>query len=136
METLEQRVQRHEGLNLKLYHDSLGFATIGYGRNVQSKGISADEALLMLRNDIRTAQQSLIDNLPWVSGLDDLRREVLVEMAFQLGINGLLDFRKTLDFVQSHQYDSAADEMVNSTWHTQTPKRCEELAEIMRTGCA
>ncbi len=136
IETLEQRISRHEGTKLKPYKDSRGFLTIGTGRCLDTKGISVDEALYMLRNDIKACQQAVTSNLPWVTGLDDLRREVLVEMAFQLGINGLLGFKHFLEYAQFHQYDSAADEMLKSAWHTQTPRRCEELAEIMRTGAA
>ena len=109
MDTLEQRIQRHEGLRLKPYHDDRGFLTIGYGRNLQAKGVSEDEALLMLRNDIAMARNQLIGYFPWVSTLDDIRQEVLTEMVFQLGINGVAAFKNTLAHAQAGEWDAAAD---------------------------
>jgi lysozyme len=47
-------LQRHEGLRLRLraYRDTVGKLTIGYGRNLDDRGISEDEAGFMLDNDI------------------------------------------------------------------------------------
>lgn len=133
-ETLEQRLVRHEGEKLKLYIDSRGFRSIGIGRNLDGRGITHDEAVYMLRNDIKSCQAELLEHLPWVTKLDDLRREILVEMVFQMGINGLLAFKNTLKHVQAGEWDAAADGMLASTWHSQTSSRAEEMAGIMRTG--
>ncbi len=132
-ESLQDRILRHEGIRLKVYNDSLGFATIGVGR-LLSNGISQDEAMLMLDNDIDRCQIQVAKNLPWVLGLDDIRQGVLVEMAFQLGINRLLMFKKALAAMRDHDWGTAAKEMLDSTWHKQSPSRAEELAELMLTG--
>lgn len=136
METLEQRITRHEGERLKLYVDTRGFRSIGIGRNLDGKGITHDEAMYLLRNDIKVCQSELLEHLPWTANLDDLRREILVEMCFQLGLGGLLGFQNTLKHIQAGEWDAAADGMLASAWHSQTPGRAEELAGIMRTGIA
>ncbi len=134
METLEERITRHEGLRLAPYRDTLGKLTIGVGRCLDTKGISRDEALYLLSNDIAYVREHVATAMPWILGLDDARKDVLFEMAFQLGISGLMGFPKMLAAIRDHDYNKASQEMINSTWHKQTPKRCEELAQIMMDG--
>lgn len=134
VETLRERVERHEGLRLFPYKDSRGFLTIGIGRCIEKKGISRAEAYAMLDNDIEECITDVRQLLPWAPELGDVVFDVLVEMTFQLGITGLMKFKRMLEFLERGDTISAADEMLDSDWHTQTPSRCEELAEIMRTG--
>lgn len=133
-ETLKQRIQRHEGIRLRAYRDSLSKLTIGYGRCLDTHGISEDEAEFMLDNDIADIHQQVAVALPWAMNLDLARREVLEEMAFQLGLSGLLGFKNTLAYIQQGNYAEAAQGMLNSQWHHQTPERCEELSEIILNG--
>lgn len=133
-ETLRQRLLRHEGIRLKLYRDSMGFMTIGVGRCLSKRGISEDEAMYMLDNDTEQCKEQVIKALSWVLQLDQGRREVLYEMCFQLGLNGLLGFKNTLSAIKEGRYADAKQGMLNSQWHHQTPERCEELADIILTG--
>ncbi len=135
-ETLRQRIARHEGKKLKPYRDSLGKLTIGIGRCLDTKGISDEEAFYLLDNDIAEVKQQVAKALPWIQYMDDVRRDVLFEMAFQLGVNGLLAFKNTLAYTKAGDYVSASKNMLQSAWATQTPNRAEELAEIMKTGKA
>lgn len=133
METLRDRVLRHEGIRLKVYKDSLGYDTIGVGR-LLSNGISQEEAMFMLDSDLKRCKIQVSSELPWTLGIDDARRDVLIEMCFQLGINRLLTFKRMISAMRDGFYEQAAKEMLNSAWHAQTPKRCEELALIMERG--
>lgn len=134
METLRDRIIRHEGVSLVPYKDTLGKLTIGVGRCLDTQGISQDEAQYLLDNDIENVVAKVNSSLPWVQSLDDRRRDVLYEMAFQLGINGLLGFKNTLAAINANNWSSASVAMLNSAWHKQTPKRCEELANIILNG--
>ena len=125
---------RDEGLRLKPYKDSVGKLTIGIGRNLDDVGISHDEALLFLNNDIDRTEARLRTELPWYLNLDDARKGVLVNMAFNMGVDKLLAFHNTLAFVQSGQYDKAADAMLDSLWAKQVGIRAKRLAEQMRSG--
>ena len=78
----------------------------------------------------------LLAALPWAKRLDQIRLECLLEMAFQLGIQGLLQFKATLELVEVGKYEAAAAQMLLSRWTQQTPTRAKELAEMMRTGVA
>jgi lysozyme len=134
---LEEQLRRDEGEKLSAYQDHLGFWTIGIGRLIDSRrggGISTDESTMLLRNDIARIRVELLQRLPWFVHLDPVRQGVLMNMAFQLGINGLMAFQDTLGKVQTGDYAVAADKMLQSKWATQTPERAKRLAIQMRDG--
>lgn len=131
---LQKQLVLHEGCRLKPYRCTGGKLTIGIGRNLDDAGISRDEAMLLLRNDMARAIGAVRTELPWVDKLDDVRQRVLVDMAFNLGIDGLLAFKNTLVAVASGDYDRAATEMLNSRWAGQVGERARRLARMMRTG--
>lgn len=126
-------LMRHEGLRLKPYKDTVGVLTIGYGRNLDVKGISSLEAEYLLDNDISEVLNSL-EKLPWWQGLDTIRKAVIIDMAFNLGINGLLGFKKMIMAIQEGDYRKAAYEMRHSLWASQVGYRADELAVLMETG--
>jgi lysozyme len=132
-----EQIKVDEGCVLHVYNDTLGYATIGYGRLVDKRkggGISQQEAEYLLENDIDRKLMELRDRLPWFDKLDDARKGVLLNMAFQLGIAGLLNFKNTLAEINEGNYAKAADNMLKSKWATQTPNRAKRMAEQMRTG--
>jgi len=132
--TLVEQLFRDEGVRLKPYRDSVGKLTIGIGRNLDDKGISATEAEMLLSDDIAEVQAKLQAALPWVYQLDDARRGVLENMAFNMGVEGLLQFHHMLGYVQTGKYDQASFEMLQSKWATEVGPRATRLAQQMRTG--
>ena len=131
---LAEQLKNHEGLRLKPYTDTVGKLTLGIGRNLEDKGITEQEALFMLNNDVDYFYSKLNKNLAWFKDLDDARQNVLVNMAFNLGISGLFTFKKMMACIFHYKYHDAAEEMLNSKWAKQVGYRAEELAEQMRTG--
>ena len=132
-----EQIKRHEGLVLHAYKDSLGYLTIGYGRLIDSAkhgGISDGEAEYLLQNDVSIVLSALHRNITFFNKLSTPRQAVLMNMSFQMGINGLLKFKKTLSLIEVGDYDAAADNMLKSLWAKQTPNRAAEMAEQMRTG--
>lgn len=127
-------VSKHEGMRLRPYRDTVGKLTIGYGRNLEDKGISEGEAREMLYNDIVEAEHELDRDLPWWKDLSPERQKVLVSMVFNLGINRLLGFRKALAAMQAGDWKRAAAEMLDSKWAGQVGDRADELAGMMETG--
>src|SRR5690348_9139635 len=91
---LTRQLKRDEGCSLKPYVDSVGKLTIGVGRNLSDKGISSTESILLLASDVSDAMRDLYKALPWTSSIDEARRAALINMAFNMGINGLLSFVK------------------------------------------
>lgn len=128
------QLRRDEGVRLKPYTDSVGKLTIGIGRNLTDVGISEDEANTLLFNDLAKVQAQLSEQLPWIADLDEARQGVLENMCFNLGIHGLMEFRITLHFMQTKEFDRAADAMLSSRWAEQVGSRAQRLAIQMRTG--
>jgi len=134
---IEDQLRRDEGERLSAYQDHLGYWTIGIGRLIDSRrggGISTDESTMLLRNDIARIRVELLQRLPWFVHLDPVRQGVLMNMTFQMGINGVMAFQDTLAKVQASDYAAAADRMLQSKWATQTPERANRLAKQMRDG--
>ena len=138
IEKLTAQLRRDEGTKATVYKDTLGFDTIGVGRLIDSRkpgsGLRPDEIDYLLRNDIADRVRALTKALPWFVGLDDARRGVLINMAFQLGTAGLLGFKSTLALIAAGKYAESAEQMLKSKWATQTPARAKRLAEQMQTG--
>lgn len=127
------RIRAHEGVRAKPYRCTEGFLTIGVGRNLDAKGLAPDEIELLFANDYAAAVADA-ERLGQYRGLDDIRRGVLVEMVFQMGLSGVAGFRNMLAALGDGRYDRAADEMLRSQWAYQTPARAKRLADIMRYG--
>jgi lysozyme len=141
-EQLVEQIKRDEGRVViggrhVAYQDHLGFWTLGYGRLVdraRGGGITEDEAQMLLERDIDRCDEELRRRLPVYAALDEARQGALLNMAFQLGVSGLLAFRRTLAHVAAGAYDAAASEMLQSRWAVQTPARAQRIATQMRTG--
>jgi lysozyme len=134
---LKQQLIRDEGVVNHAYADSLGFLTIGVGRLIDKRrggGLSPEEVEFLLTNDITVMSAAVLKTLPWSSKLSEPRLAVLINMAFQLGIGGLLEFKRTLGSIEDGQYSEASMEMLDSLWAQQTPERAKRLAKQMLTG--
>lgn len=131
------RLVADEGEVLHCYLDSLGFQTIGVGRLIDQRrggGITQEESRYLLRNDIAKRAAQLEHRFEWWHAIDDVRQGVLLCMAFQLGVNGVANFKRMIAALKIRDYITASIEMKNSGWYRQTPARCETMARIMRTG--
>lgn len=134
---LKEQLIRDEGKVRHAYEDSLGFLTIGVGRLIDVRrggGLSPAEIDFLLANDIAEKTAQVLEALPWASRLNEPRLAVLINMAFQMGIHGLLQFKRMLGSVEDGQYGEAALEMVDSLWAKQTSTRAHRLAEQMESG--
>lgn len=129
-----RQLRLHEGERLKPYRCTKGKLTIGVGRNLEDRGITATESAYLLGNDIDGFYVALQKALPWVSQLDEVRQRVLLDMAFNLGIQGLLTFTNTLATIKAGDYEKAGPMMLDSRWAGQVGKRAERLSTMMITG--
>ena len=132
-----QQLKNEEGSVAHAYQDSLGFWTIGVGRLIdERKGglLYPDEIDYLLENDVNRATAGIRAALPWFVLLDEARQAVLIQMAFQMGVKGLLAFTTTLGHVRVGRYAEAAVAMLESLWAKQTPERAARLSKQMETG--
>ena len=133
LDKLREELIRDEGLRLMPYTDTVGKLTIGIGRNLTDKGISNEEARMLLDSDIKEHLKLLDDNLEWWRTMSENRQRVLANLAFNMG-SKLLTFTNTLAAMKRGDYEAAADGMAQSKWATQVGPRATRLVQMMREG--
>lgn len=134
---LISQLRHEEGEVLHAYQDHLGWWTIGIGRLIDERkggGITPVESAFLCSNDLDHIESELRRRIEWFEGLGDGRRAVLMGMAFQMGVEGLMKFARTLEAVRDGHYEHAAALMLQSKWATQTPKRARRMARQMETN--
>lgn len=117
-----------------MYTCPAGKLTIGYGRNIQDRGVSEDEALFMLMNDVRSSERECYTLFDRYAEMDDVRQFVLLDMMFNMGYHRLSRFKNMVSALDKLDYQKAADEMVDSAWYRQVGERAKVLVQMMRTG--
>ena len=139
MEEVKQRVKEHEGFRDTVYSDSLGFATIGYGHLVlptdnfvEGVAYPKEELEAVFDNDFQIALTSAEELLEEIE-VPETVLGVIVEMCFQLGKPRVMKFKKMWAAIEQQDWNTAANEMIDSAWHKQTTSRCESLAELVRS---
>ena len=134
---LVSKIKEHEGLCLYAYNDSLGYITVGYGRCLdrrKGKGITQAEAQFLLENDINECRGHLAHFI-WFTDLDTIRQDVLVELCFNIGLTGVLEFKNMLSLLAQHNYKGAAADLLDSLWCKQVgPTRSQDMAHRLATG--
>lgn len=112
---LQSCLIEHEGLELKPYQDSKGNTTIGIGRNLDTFGITQDEAFYMLKTNIAKSELEL-SKYDWFASIDKVRRDALVELNFNMGHKTFLGFKRMIKAIKLKQWSVAAYELVDSQW--------------------
>lgn len=135
---LAELLTRDEGIRRQPYYDSLGFVTVGVGHLIDPRKPCPlpDEIIArLLQLDIQEKTDDVETALPWVKTLDPVRRAVVISMAFQLGINGLLQFKNALKRLELCDYSGAATAFLDSkVARLQTPERWQRFASMILTG--
>ena len=123
-----EQLKQDEGFSEKSYKCTAGYLTIGYGFNIDA-GMSKAQAEAILEVTCRERIDALKVALSWFSDAPEEVRSVLLNMAYQLGMAGLMKFKLTLGYLELRQYDEAAKEMLDSQWARQTPERATRLSK-------
>ena len=130
---LKDRIKKNEGYSDKPYKDQLGFYTIGYGHlikekenNYYIKKYNKDHFKKLFEADFKKAQDQYQKNF-FKKYHTISEKELLIEMLFQLGKNGVSKFKKMLYFLNKKEKFMASLEMLNSLWYLQTPERVKNL---------
>ena len=108
MSRLHDMLIRHEGLRLKPYLDTKKKLTIGVGRNLDDVGITRDEAWALLNNDIARVRREVKRAFPWFSKVNPVRKDVVLNMVFNLGLQRFRGFRKAIAAIKAQDWDEAA----------------------------
>jgi lysozyme len=159
--SLEDQLILHEGLRLEVYKCPADYWTVGVGRNLEGKpltkseqehilgcsgltpdqvidilkerGVTKDEALFLLANDIEDAIKDL-SNFDWFEGLDPVRKKVVIDMRYNLGPTRFRGFKKMIAALARGDYKQAAAEMVDSKWYHEVGNRSKRLVRMMESG--
>ena len=126
-------VKTHEGLKLQVYKCPANRLTIGYGRNLDDRGISKEEAEMLLLNDLETSTKEA-KKFEFYENLTSNRQDVIVEMIFNLGLTRFKKFKKTIGYINQANHSAAADEMLDSRWAKQVGQRALTLSNKFRAG--
>ncbi len=139
----EDTIKSDEGFSEVPYLDTVGVATIGYGSThylpddpvtLQDAPLTEENATQLMRADLYTAMKDAHDLFANFGSMNDVRQEVVCNMAYNLGWNRLSGFKKMIAACNVLDYDTAADEMIDSKWYDQVGQRSERLTDEMRKG--
>ena len=133
-EKLIEQLFVHEGYRQFPYKDTVGKLTIAIGRNLDDVGISQEEARYLCHNDIDKAINHCRLKFPWFDSLDEVRRDALTNMCFNMGISRLLGFKKMLKAFSEGDYQKAALEAIDSKWSKQVGRRAEDIIYMIIEG--
>jgi lysozyme len=135
-EKLLEMLKRHEGVKSHVYLCSAGYETIGVGRNISKSGmgLSEDEVDYLLENDIVRVIKELSSEYPWFRGLDDVRKDAMIDISFNLGATRLRGFKRALAAMEVADYTTAAKEFLDSKWSRDVKGRATELCYMVETG--
>lgn len=146
-ERLVASVQRHEGFRATVYDDAtgepivpgsivIGHPTIGYGWALDVTPMSRAQAFKHLTETLDERKFDVLMKLPWLAELDDVRRNVVVELAYNLGLGGLLAFTRMLDALKRRRWVLAGEELLDSKWAREdvSTERSTRLHRMLVSG--
>ena len=133
MKDLINRIKHHEGFRSRVYKCTEGYDTIGYGFAIKDLELDEDMAEEILLQKLEKLVKRVRDKFDWLDEVPHDVLGVLVEMAYQMGLSNVCKFKRALKFMEHQNWERAAEEMLMSRWHKQTPNRAKELSNIIRS---
>jgi Phage-related lysozyme (muraminidase) len=127
------RLKRHEGFRKDIYKDSVGIDTWGYGWNL-STGITEPVAAFALAAKVEAIEQELLSTFDWYPNLTQVRKDVILNMCYNMGIAKFKTFINTINLIAASKHEEASVQMLKSRWAEQVGNRAKELSELYRRG--
>ena len=138
MEEVMERIKKHEGFRDRVYLDTLGKRTIGYGHLCKpdetwddDRTYSKAELETVFKTDFNIALNGANTVLAGCGDVPQKAKEIIIEMVFQLGMTGVSKFKNMIKGIKNKDWKTASIEMLDSRWAKQTPSRAKELSKIM-----
>jgi lysozyme len=131
--TLVDWIKHHEGYRRFVYECPAGVLTVAFGRNLETVGISEEEADYLLSNDIKRCVAQL-ERYIWFTHQPRQVKDALINMCFNLGITRLLGFKKMIAALAMKDYTTAAKEALDSRWADQVGNRAKDISLAIREG--
>jgi len=130
---LIDQLKIHEGYKPTLYKCTAGVDTIGVGFAIKDLHLSEEVCELILIEKLEVLQERFENRFDWFKTSPVEVRNVMLNMAYQLGFAGFCKFKKTIGYLEEAEWEKASLEMLDSKWAKQTPNRANELSEIIKS---
>ena len=132
MQDIINSIKAHEGYEPMVYQCTEGHDTIGVGFKVDDLFLSEKVCDLILEEKLNELIPQIERKLSWFRYAQDEVKLVIVNMCYQMGLSGVLKFKRALAAMEIKNWEMAADEMLDSLWARQTSRRANELADLIR----
>lgn len=132
-EKVMQKIEAEEGRKHQVYTCSAGKLTVGVGFNIEDVPIPDEVIDYWLIFNLNKLRRELIE-FKWFNDSPPFAKLVLVDMAYQMGVAGLLKFEDMIKAITNKDYEKASSELLDSKYARQTPERANRNAEILRSG--
>jgi lysozyme len=132
---IRDHIKEYEGFSALVYECTAGYATIGYGRNLEQRGITKEEAEHLLANDIKQCIKELKGIMNKFDDLPEKAQLVLIDMCYNLGLSKLLNFENMLDAIDARDWEKASSELLDSRYAAQVKRRARINAAYL-LSCA
>ena len=133
MQDIIEQLKIHEGYKSKVYKCTAGVDTIGVGFAIKDLELSEEVCDLILQEKLEALEERFEDKFDWFKDSLVEVRNVMLNMAYQLGFRGFCKFKKTIAYLEEAEWELASKEMLDSKWAKQTPNRARELSEIIKS---
>ena len=133
MKDIIEQLKIHEGYKSKVYKCTAGVDTIGVGFAIKDLHLSEEVCELILREKLEVLEGRFESKFDWFKDSPVEVRNVMLNMAYQLGFRGFCKFKKTIGYLEDAEWEKASEEMLDSKWAKQTPNRAKELSEIIKS---
>tara|TARA_S200002703_G_scaffold135298_1_gene124119 strand:+ start:322 stop:747 length:426 start_codon:yes stop_codon:yes gene_type:complete len=132
---IKDHVKEYEGYSQLVYECTAGYATIGYGRNLEQRGITKEESEYLLANDLQQCLKELRGIINKFDELPEKAQLVLVDMCYNLGLSKLLNFENMLDAIDARNWQEASEQLLDSRYAAQVKRRARINASYL-LSCA
>ena len=132
MKDLLNRIKHHEGFRKSVYQCTEGFDTIGYGFAIKDLNLEEDVCDLILERKVNKLRLDVKKKFDWYCNMPTPIKDIVIEMCYQMGVNGFSKFKKTIKLLSQEKFYEASFEMLDSKWAVQTPGRAKQLSTKVR----
>ena len=133
MKDIIEQLKIHEGYKPTVYKCTAGVDTIGIGFAIKDLNLSEEVCELILTEKLEALEERFEKKFDWFQESPVEVRNVMLNMAYQLGFAGFCKFKKTIAYLEEAEWELASKEMLDSRWAKQTPNRAKELSEIIKS---
>ena len=123
-------IKKHEGFSSVVYKCTAGYDTIGYGKRIKYLKVTQEQSEEWLKEDLENLKYVLADKYDWFLPAPQEVKDIVMNMAYQLGPTSFSKFKRTIKLLKNRDYEGASIEMLDSKWaRDDTPERAKELSE-------